>query len=101
MATTLQRPTERQPPARASERARRRAELTRTDRAIRGVLLVAAIIPTFALGFLAYQMVKSAYPAIIFNGWKFFTTRTFTLGNLYGGADEVRHGYHGAHGAQY
>jgi len=79
----------------------RNAELTNTDRGVRGVLAVAAVVPTFALAFLAYQMLKSAYPSIVFNGWRFFTTKTFTLGNLYGGADQVRHGYHAAQGARY
>ncbi len=59
------------------------SELTKRDRVVRGFLLVAAIIPTFALAFLAYQMLKSAYPAIVFNGWHFFTTKKFDLGNQY------------------
>ena len=68
---------------------------------MRAVLLVAAIIPTAALAFLAYQMVKTAWPAVVFNGFKFFTTKTFTMGNLYVPITEVRHGYHAAHGASY
>lgn len=68
---------------------------------MRGLLLVAAIIPTAALAFLTYQMVKTAYPAIVFNGTKFFTTRTFTIGNLYATGTEVHHGYKAAAGASY
>lgn len=67
-----------------SARARRRAELTRKDRVIRGVLAVAGMVPTAVLVFLAYQMVRQAIPAIRFSGWSFFTTKTFNLGNQYG-----------------
>jgi phosphate transport system permease protein len=102
MTSTLDRsaPVE-APTPRMSARARRRSELTGRDRILRAMLGVAAVIPTLALAFLAYQMLKSAYPAIVFNGWGFFTTKTFTLGNLYGGTPEVRHGFKAAHGAQY
>lgn len=82
-------------------RTRRRLELTRGDRITRAVLSVAGIAPVAGLAFLAYEMFKSAYPAIVFNGWGFFTGKVFSLGNLYGGADEVRHGYHAAAGAHY
>jgi len=47
------------------------------------VLAIAALVPTGALVFLAYRMLRTAWPAIKFNGWEFFTTKTFTLGNLY------------------
>jgi phosphate transport system permease protein len=101
MTATLERPPEPASPPRLSARARRLAELTPRDRWIRGVLLVLAIAPTFALVFLAYQMIKSAYPAIEFNGWRFFTTKTFTIGNLYSSSVTVHHGYKAPHGAQY
>lgn len=101
MTAALERPPGPASPPRLSARARRLSELTRRDRGLRAVLAIAALIPTLALVFLAYQMIKSAYPAIVFNGWRFFTTKNFTLGNLYGGAPEVRHGYQAAHGAQY
>lgn len=84
-----------------SARAALRSDLTGRDRALRAVLLLAALVPTGALAFLTYQMVKTAYPAIVFNGWRFFTTSTFTLGNLYGGSPEVHHGFQAAHGASY
>jgi phosphate transport system permease protein len=64
-------------------------------------LLLAAIVPTAALAFLAFQMVKAAWPAVVFNGFKFFTTKTFTMGNLYVPVIQVRHGFHAAHGASY
>ncbi|HET6987275.1 MAG TPA: hypothetical protein VFI00_11700, partial [Kribbella sp.] len=47
------------------------------------VLAIAALVPAGALVFLAYRMVRTVWPAIKFNGWEFFTTKTFTLGNLY------------------
>ncbi|MGH9305783.1 MAG: phosphate ABC transporter permease subunit PstC [Acidimicrobiales bacterium] len=86
---------------RSSARERRRSELTGPDRALRAVLASAAVVPAAALVFLAYEMFKAAYPAIVFNGWRFFTTKTFTLGNLYGGSPEIHHGYVAAHGAHY
>jgi phosphate transport system permease protein len=63
--------------------------------------LVAALVPTLALIFLAYQMIKSAYPAIVFNGWHFFSTKKFDLGNQYASGFQVRHGYKAPPGAQY
>ncbi|MGH9094445.1 MAG: phosphate ABC transporter permease subunit PstC [Acidimicrobiales bacterium] len=68
---------------------------------VKAVLGFAALLPAAGLAFLAYQMLKEAYPSIVFNGWHFFTGRTFTLGNLYGGSPVVRHGYQAAHGAQF
>lgn len=74
--------------------------MTGRDRALRAVLAVAALVPTAALGFLAFEMVKSAYPSIMFSGWHFFSTKTFTMGNLYG-STEVKNGYRAAHGASF
>ena len=84
MTATTERRREPAAPTVLSARARRRSELTRTDRIIRGLLAVAAIIPTAALAFLAYQMVRQAIPAIKFSGGGFFSTKTFDLGNQYG-----------------
>lgn len=81
-------------------RARRLSELTRRDRVSRGVLAVAGVLPTAVLAFLVYQMVREAYPAIVFNGWRFFTTKDFTFGHIYGSL-EVRNGYTAPHGASY
>lgn len=83
-----------------SARARRLSELTPRDRVVRAALAVAGIIPTAVLLFLVYQMVRQAYPAIVFNGWKFFTTKNFTFGHIYGTL-EVRNGYKAPHGASY
>ncbi len=83
-----------------SARARRLSELTPRDRVIRAGLALAGVIPTAVLLFLVYQMARQAYPAIIFNGWKFFTTKNFTFGHIYGSL-EVRNGYKAPHGASY
>lgn len=101
MTATLDRGPKPAGARRQSARSRRLSELTKRDRALRGVLLTAALIPTLALVFLAYQMIKSAYPAIVFNGWHFFTTKKFDLGNQYGSGVEVHHGYKAPAGAQY
>jgi phosphate transport system permease protein len=101
MTATVDVPAASVPSAQVSARARRRSELIGRDRVLRAVLWVAALIPSLALIWLAYEMIKSAYPAIVFNGWGFFTTKTFTLGNLYGGSVEVRHGYKASHGAHF
>ena len=91
MTAILERSDRPAPPEALSERARRRAELTPKDRVVRGCLAVAGLIPTAALIFLAYQMVRQAIPAIRFNGWHFFETRTFNLGAQYGNP-QTRHG---------
>lgn len=62
--------------------------------------MVAGIIPTAVLALLAIKMVTEAYPAIVFNGWHFFTSKTFTIGNLYGSI-QTRNGYKAPHGASY
>lgn len=78
-----------------------RGELSPVDQLTRTVLFVAAAVPALALAFLAYEMIKSAYPAIVFNGFSFFTTKTFSLGSGYGGSVVTRHGYHASAGAQF
>lgn len=79
----------------------RSAEARGRDRVVVALLGIAAVIPLGILVFLAYQMVKTAYPAIVFNGWHFFTTKTFTLGNLYSTSGQTRHGYSAPAGASY
>jgi phosphate transport system permease protein len=79
-----------------------RSESTTRDRIVGVSLAIAAIIPTGILVFLAYQMVRTAWPAIWFNGWQFFTTTTFTVGNLYAtGNLPVHNGYAAPPGAHY
>ena len=95
------------PPAAApdkplSERARRQSEFTTGDRVVRGVLGLLAVIPAAALVFLAYEMFRQAYPAIVFNGFHFFTSTKFYAGNSFSSSGlEVRHGYKGLPGAQF
>lgn len=61
-----------------------------------------ALVPAAALVFLAYEMVKAAYPAIVFNGTSFFTSTTFTIGNQFAtGGLEVHHGYKALPGAHF
>lgn len=71
------------------------------DAGARVVLAVLALVPAAALVFLAYQLIKSAYPAIIFNGTGFFTTKTFTLGSLYSTGTEIQHGFSAPKGAHF
>lgn len=94
--------TEVRPPKAPSERQRRNSEYTPRDRVVRGVLGLVALLPTLALAFLAYEMLKEAYPSIVFNGTHFFTSKVFNFGNLYSYAKPVvRHGYAAPHGATY
>jgi phosphate transport system permease protein len=101
MAVTVDLPPEAKPAPRRSARGRRVSELTGRDRVLGGVLLVAAIIPTLALAFLAYQMIKSAYPAIVFNGWHFWSSKEWSIGNLYATTTVERHGVKAPPGASY
>lgn len=93
------------PPPPPTARPRRRrpggsGEFTKGDQVTRALLLVAAIIPTLALAFLAFQLIKSAIPSIIFNGPHFFTTKGFAVGGGgFGGANIRRHGYEASSGA--
>ncbi|MGH9121523.1 MAG: phosphate ABC transporter permease subunit PstC, partial [Acidimicrobiales bacterium] len=73
------------------------SELTRGDRITRGLLGFAALLPAAALVFLAYQMFKSAIPSIAFNGFHFFTSKAFNLGNLYYTPNQLVH--HGGYAA--
>jgi len=96
MATISAEPTSepRRPRPAVTARLMRRGELTVTDRVVQSLLAVAALLPAAALVFLAYEMIKEAYPAIVFNGWTFFTHKTFALGQAYSTAPPVvRHGY--------
>jgi phosphate transport system permease protein len=73
-----------------------------TGRVTRSLLLVAAVLPTLALVFLAYEMVDSAWPSIVYNGWHFFTGRIFSLGGGgYTGTVVKKHGYAAASGSQF
>ncbi|HZU74282.1 MAG TPA: phosphate ABC transporter permease subunit PstC [Acidimicrobiales bacterium] len=101
MTDTAERALGQATPLVSSPRARRRSELTRRDVVVSTVLTGAATLPTIALAFLAYEMLRSAWPAIVFNGTSFFTTKTFTLGNLYATSVETHHGYQAAAGAHY
>jgi len=88
----------------AFRRPRRRladADLTGRDRAFRGLLLAAALVPTLMLLFLAAEMIREAIPAFVYSGSDFFTGRIFTFGNLYVTQETVHHGVAAPHGASY
>jgi phosphate transport system permease protein len=55
----------------------------------------------FFLGVMLVVLLAFAWPSVIWNGWHFFTSYTWNLGNLYGGQPEVRHGVAAAAGASY
>ncbi|MBO0692791.1 MAG: phosphate ABC transporter permease subunit PstC, partial [Acidimicrobiaceae bacterium] len=101
-ATTPPPPSAPPPGPSGHRRFRGSGEFTPTDNVIRAVLLVAALLPTLALAFLAYQMIRSAYPAIVFTGGDFFTTKGFSVGT--GGYNATiihRHGYTASGGASF
>lgn len=58
-------------------------ELTRSDKVLRAIAALAAIIPTGLLAFIAVIMIVAAMPSIIFSGFSFFTGSVFNFGNLY------------------
>lgn len=87
------------PARRRAAKSFRRAE--RSDRVARVVLAVLAFLPGAALVFLAYEMVKAAYPSFIFNGGGFFTGKAFSIGHTYSGATITRHGYSASAGAHF
>jgi len=79
----------------------RNADLTRRDRIFRLVLLLAALVPSAMLLFLAAEIIRESIPAFIYSGWSFFTGRIFTFGNLYVTKETVHNGVAAPFGAQY
>src|ERR1700728_4586802 len=57
----------------------------RRDTGARVGLAIAGFIPGLALAFLAYEMIKQAYPSIRDNGTSFFTGRVFAVASGYSG----------------
>jgi phosphate transport system permease protein len=102
VATTVDAPPATPPDKPLSDRARRQSEFTPGDKVVRAVLGFLAVLPAAALVFLAYQMFKEAYPAIVFNGGHFFTSTKFYAGNTFSSsALEVHHGYKALPGASF
>lgn len=60
----------------------------------------AASVPLFLLAVLVVMSVF-AWPSIIFNGWRFFWSIPWSIGNLYSGATIVHHGIAAPKGAEY
>jgi len=61
-----------------------------------------ALIPLLALAFILVTLVLEAWPAIILNGWHFFTSTAWNPGNAYGSAvttDGIQHPPNAAYGA--
>lgn len=54
-----------------------------------------------ALVFLAYELIRQAYPSILFNGTSFFTTKVFSPGSAYATGVEVHNGYKAVKGAHF
>ncbi len=62
--------------------------------------VAAALTPALLVAILVVLFV-SAWPALVWGGLQFLTKTTWSLGNMYGGAPIVRHGYSAPAGAQY
>jgi phosphate transport system permease protein len=62
--------------------------------------LASALAPMLLIVLLTVLLV-SAWPSVVWNGLDFVTRSVWSLGNLYGGTPEVRHGYSAAAGAAY
>ena len=73
----------------------------RSDTAARVGLAVAGFVPGLALAFLAYELIRQAYPSIAFSGTRFFTTKVFSAGSAYATGVEVHNGYKAVHGARF
>ncbi len=102
MVTTLDAPSDPSPPGIDDLSGRNSTRSGGGDTVIRVALAVLAFVPAVALVFLAYQMFRQAYPAIVFNGWRFFTTTNFNGGNQFAtGALQVHHGYKALPGATF
>jgi phosphate transport system permease protein len=76
-------------------------DLTTRDRVVRGIFLVAALVPAAMLLFLAAEMVDQAIPALIYSGPRFFTGQIFTFGNLYATTESHHNGITAPLHAQY
>lgn len=82
-------------------RAVRDRDLTRRDRLARLGFLIAALVPSGMLLFLAAEMIREAIPAFTFSGWGFFTGEIFSFGQLYALTLSHHNGIVAPHGATY
>lgn len=72
------------------------------SQALLRVVTGAAALLSFAIIFLMlFFLVVYAYPAIRFNGWAFFTSPIWNIGNQYGSGSETHNGIVGPPGAQF
>ncbi len=70
------------------------SELTFSDRVLRVVSGIAAVVPTAILGLIAAVMFVSALPSILFSGFSFYTGSVFNFGNLYATTTISHNGVH-------
>ncbi|MGI8752758.1 MAG: phosphate ABC transporter permease subunit PstC [Acidimicrobiales bacterium] len=103
MAVTSTRPPEPSPVLKPlTERQRRNSEYSPRDRVVRLVLGLFALLPMLALAFLAYELIRQAYPSFVFYGTQFFTGKGIAPDNQYSTvAPVIRHGFSAPHGAHY
>jgi len=73
----------------------------RWDLAARTGLSVAGFVPGLVLAFLLYQLIREAYPSVVFSGTHFFTGKIFSIGSGYASSVEVHNGYKASAGAHY
>lgn len=64
-------------------------------------MAIAGFVPGLILAFLAFELIKQAYPSIGFNGTSFFTTKLFSPGSAYATGVVVHHGYPAQRGAHF
>jgi phosphate transport system permease protein len=88
-------------PAAAPAAALDRADQTLADHVLRWFCRAAAVAPLALLLVLTWVMLSDAYPAILYSGVSFFTSKIFTFGNLYSTAPTVHNGISAPHNAQY
>jgi phosphate transport system permease protein len=71
--------------AEAQRKTRSLRKGKRNDNLARSALAVTGFVPGLALAFLAYEMIKQAYPSIRDNGTSFFTGHVFAVSSGYSG----------------
>ena len=81
--------------------ARTDADLQPSDRWLRSLGLIAALLPALAVVFIAAVLFASALPSILFNGWGFFVNHDWSFGNFYSNSTVVRNGIQAPVGADY
>ncbi len=68
---------------------------------LRALTGVAALFSFAIIFIMLFFLLVYAYPAIRFNGWGFFTSPIWNIGNQYGSGVATRNGFSGAPGAEF